>query len=625
MLNKRSIEDIYTLSPFQQGILFHHLFKSEDDVSYIVQLAFDLSGEIDMGDFENAVREMFFRHDVLRTIFVYKKIKQPIQVVLKKESLVSHKFLDFYDLTSGDLLSFKKFMKDDLEKGFNLSSDLSMRVSLLKVGHNKYKIVWTHHHIILDGWCMGIILNEFFTIYNSYKNKRKYVLKPPVPFKNFIKWYVKEDKKLSKLFWVKYLEGFQFNHITTLPKNKNKTSREQKCFEFELDNHNYEKLEKFSRNNKISKNSIIQCTWGILLILYNNTDDVIYGTVNSGRTYNIRDIERIIGPLINAIPVRVQWNPKETLLDLLNKINLNSQKSINHQYLPLTEMMEFSSKGKPLFDHFVLFNNYPSDGELGNPDMESNEIDICFDHYHGHTHSDFSIIIKPLLESILIQFWYKRDCFDSQFVKNISEYFIYIFDILMTSPLLKKEEFYEKLGIKIKNKGKYRYLINENNKEQEEIKEHSLEDYYVKAFVNDYIVENEDIIVFSELNDAILGILKKAAISSNSNIIALQDLESLKSTLKNNLNTKLFFLKSDSSIYEILQKNNKLKVFLYYDSQMNFLLNNYHNDISFIFGSINQGIFIGNIKDLEDPFVFKGKPVPNELFELKGFYPYPNS
>lgn len=162
MLKKENLKDIYPLSPMQAGILFHVL-SDKDSRAYNPQHSFRISENINISALETSYKELLKRHEALRSVFVFKKVPEPLQLVLKMQKSAFY-FEDLRNLP--DLAEQEHYLKTykqkDLERSFDLSQDALLRISLFQLDNASFEMIWTNHHIILDGWSLGIILQEFF-------------------------------------------------------------------------------------------------------------------------------------------------------------------------------------------------------------------------------------------------------------------------------------------------------------------------------------------------------------------------------------------------------------------------------------------------------------------------------
>ncbi|MDQ1352272.1 MAG: hypothetical protein QG657_2578, partial [Acidobacteriota bacterium] len=166
------VEDIYPLSPMQEGMLFHALVDPSSH-SYFQQTAFRLQGELDIPLVEKSLNELVNRHDVLRTAFVHKDTKRPVQVVLRNRP-VDFYYRDISYISDGDEkeVFVREFKTKDKKRSFDLTNDVLVRASILRLDKSTYEFLWSFHHILMDGWCIGILNTEFFQVYTGYVQAR---------------------------------------------------------------------------------------------------------------------------------------------------------------------------------------------------------------------------------------------------------------------------------------------------------------------------------------------------------------------------------------------------------------------------------------------------------------------
>lgn len=179
MLNKENLQDIYPLSPMQQGMLFHALHQPKSR-AYFEQMRYEIDGVLDVEILKQSWQLIHNRHDVLRTVFVHNKSAKLLQMVLKYRE-VDFVFADLSTLDSNQQAEhIANFQAHDRAKDFDLTKDRLSRVSLFKMQPNRYEMIWSVHHIILDAWCFGVIYGELMNCYQSLLNKQPVHL-PPAP------------------------------------------------------------------------------------------------------------------------------------------------------------------------------------------------------------------------------------------------------------------------------------------------------------------------------------------------------------------------------------------------------------------------------------------------------------
>ncbi|MCU0286176.1 MAG: amino acid adenylation domain-containing protein, partial [Acidobacteria bacterium] len=320
------LEDIYTLTPMQEGMLFHALID-EKSYSYFEQTSYRLEGELDIPLVEKSLNELFKRHDILRTAFVYKDCERRVQVVLKDRS-VDFYYEDISHIPDRDEMEnfVQAFKAKDKDRSFDLSKGTLMRVSILKLGNQEYEFTWSFHHILMDGWCVGIINSEFFEIYNSYLENRPYRLPGLKAYRTYVQWLEKQDTEKSAQYWQTYLDSYeeQAGIPRTMVKKKQADEAapgyKNEQIVLAIDVEKTAALDKLAAANHVTLNVLTQTMWGILLGKYISKEDVVFGAVVSGRPFQLEGVESILGLFINTIPVRIRFEDIMEFPALLQKI-----------------------------------------------------------------------------------------------------------------------------------------------------------------------------------------------------------------------------------------------------------------------------------------------------------------
>src|SRR5262249_7194757 len=205
---KADIEDIYPLSPMQQGMLFHTVYSQGSGV-YVEQLQLNLEGDLKPRLLERAWQEVVDRHAILRTGFVWEGLKQPVQVV-SRAARVPFEYLDWSTLSSKEYATqLEEHLSAERRRGFDMNCAPLMRLTLIKQAEDLHALIWNHHHILLDGWCTAIVLNQVQTLYDGYKSGKKIDLGRSRPYRAYIEWLQRQDKEAARAFWRSMLAGFR--------------------------------------------------------------------------------------------------------------------------------------------------------------------------------------------------------------------------------------------------------------------------------------------------------------------------------------------------------------------------------------------------------------------------------
>src|SRR5215213_403282 len=187
MRNANQIEDLYPLSPVQHGMLFHSLLAPEVGL-YFVQKCCTLRGELNVAAFEQAWQRVIDRHPILRTAFLWEDLDQPLQVVYRRLSLPLEKN-DWRHLCEKDQKQqLDAQLKTERRSGFDLKTAPLMKLRLIRLTDDTYQFIWSHHHLLLDGWCNTLILKELFVCYEAFRQGREPGLEDCRPFRDYIVW-----------------------------------------------------------------------------------------------------------------------------------------------------------------------------------------------------------------------------------------------------------------------------------------------------------------------------------------------------------------------------------------------------------------------------------------------------
>ena len=366
------IQYIYTLSAMQEGMLFHNLLNNTSS-QYFEQMSYSIKGSIDMNLFEKSFNRLLQRYDVFRTNFIYEGMKNPRQVVLKSRKQKMH-YEDISHLQPGDQeLFIDEFKRKDRTLGFDLSKDALLRAAVFRKGEKLYHIIWSFHHIIMDGWCISIVSGDFFRIYMSMLNNTGLDLKEAYPYREYISWLKKQNRKETQVFWENYLNGYEYRELLPKSNEQEKVKVLQSEIEFSIDEETGRRISDFSRENHCTMSTVMQTIWGILLQKYSNSKDIVFGVVVSGRPSEIAEIEDAVGLFINTVPLRIQCNEDSTFASVVKEVQETALSTQKHLYHSLAEIQTKAGFKKGLLDNIMVFENYPVEKRLWgineNPDM----------------------------------------------------------------------------------------------------------------------------------------------------------------------------------------------------------------------------------------------------------------
>ena len=435
------IEDIYKLSPAQQGMYYHWL-SSEDTSLYFNQLSYRIEAKkLDIDAIKKAYHIMVDRYAILRTSFMNHSSDTLLQVVRKSvpssftyEEIPEEKNADQIDIWINEV------KLTDMKKGFNLEDPSQLRFKILDLKNGEYEFIWSHHHILMDGWCKSILINEFNQILNSITKETKLNLPLGSPYSDYIKWLDKIDQENTLNYWKTYLEDYSNTAKVPFARSEQLDQGYEAHKEsIEFSGRIFEKINSLCNNVEATHNTLIQVVWGYLLSKYNNTRDVVYGSVVSGRPADLKGIEDMIGLFINTIPVRIKYKQEDTPQDLLKKTQQEAIAGLEHHYTSLATVQGISELGTSLLDHIVVFENYPIQEWIENQlqtelDQNSDALILKSVDLKEQANYDFRVTVEVSDTSIKVNFKYNKNRYDNASIKKIADHFYNIVDSFVSKP-----------------------------------------------------------------------------------------------------------------------------------------------------------------------------------------------
>lgn len=438
-ITRNDVCGIHHLAPMQESILFSCLLNSGTPV-YFEQMQLEVTGKLNVDYLEKSFNIILERHDALRTIFLYEKLKRPVQMVLKeRKTKVSYE--DISHLSSEKKKKYiDRIAAEDREKGFDLLKDVLMRVIAVKLEPNKYRLIWSHHHIIMDGWCLGLIVKELLNAYYSLAANEKLVLENPSQYGEYLEWLDKQDRAAALGYWENYLKGYrQKAGLLSCDNKKTVMQYENRDKIFKINEDFTRKIRSISVRNSVTVNTVLQSVWGILLHKYNNTDDAVFGAVVSGRPAELKGVEKTVGLFINTIPVRIHAQEGMSFTALIREVQANALKSDTKSYLPLSDIQEKTELKSNLLDHVFIVENFPLQSYTEVAQTEKQNLSVKSIGMFEQTGYDFNVIIA-INEEIEVTFKYNGCIYSDELVDKIKSHFMNIVGQVTGEPELQLSE-----------------------------------------------------------------------------------------------------------------------------------------------------------------------------------------
>jgi amino acid adenylation domain-containing protein len=411
------IEDVYSLSPLQEG-LYYHWLNSPDSSAYLMQSSYRVRGDFNIPLLENSFKRIVNRHAAFRTFFTADFGDQILQVV-KKESDYSFRYKN---VSTDNEFSFEAFVAKERNKSFDLNNGPLIHFTVIEYGNDEYDFLLVYHHIIMDGWCAGIVIKEFFFIYNNLLVGAEPGLPQPYPYSKYINWLSGIDRKEALSYWKSYLEGYE--PVRGLPKNDTGHENIIDAREsiFRLNESERKSILNLCRKAGVTENTFIQVIWGIMLMKYSDVKDVVFGSVVSGRPSDLEGVEEMVGLFINTIPVRIQVTEDESFENLLKETQRKYAGGVNYHYSQLASIQAQSKITAGLFDHIVQFQNLPDTGfrDVQQQSSKVNSIvSVGTETSYGNNSFGLTCIVIPAENEISFVFKYNSNIYNTGLVNRI--------------------------------------------------------------------------------------------------------------------------------------------------------------------------------------------------------------
>ncbi|WP_312877595.1 non-ribosomal peptide synthetase [Lentzea indica] len=350
------VEDIYPLTPMQAGMVFHGLV--DDGGAYLNQVRLRLCGVRDPDAFGVAWQRVVDRTPILRSRVVWDGVPEPLQVVCRTVHLpTAH--LDWRE-SDGDMAAL---LDRDRAAGIDLGTAPLMRLTVITLPDDEILLVWTFHHVLLDGWSAAQVFGEVCEQYTALTRggAARQVARPL--FREYLRWLGEQDQQAAEAYWREVLSGF--DEPTSLPFDRQPVeahrTRSTARVRVTLSPEKSARLREVAARNGLTVNTAVQGAWGLLLSRYSGERDVVFGLTVSGRPADLPGVESMVGMFINTVPARMLVDGARDVLSWLHDIQVTQSQSRRYDFVSLAQLQ--TSRGTNLFDSIVVFENYPFDAD----------------------------------------------------------------------------------------------------------------------------------------------------------------------------------------------------------------------------------------------------------------------
>ncbi len=422
----RQVADIYPLSPMQQGMLFHSL-QGPEGALYINQTSVEVKG-LEIERFVAAWQQVIDCHDILRSAFwSAPHLAEPLQLVYRKVELpvVVHDWRD----RSVSAQMLQALAEADAAQGLDLSVAPLMRLTLVRLDDERLHLLWTRHHILMDGWSTSRLLGEVLQTYHGHPARA-----PAGRFGDYIRWLAGQPKAALEQFWRGKLQELESPTwlADSLAARPAADLQGHAALYLRWDASRTRQLREQAQRLRITPNTLIQATWLLLLQRYTGQATVCFGATVAGRPAGLPGADEMLGLFINTLPVVQTPQPQQRIVDWLQQLQACNLELRDHEHAALADVQRWAGQaGQALFDSIVVFENYPVDERL----QEGGGGSLQFGEVSNRDVTNYAMDLAVHLgETLSVEFLYLRNRFTEQATDSIRGSFERLLEGMLDNP-----------------------------------------------------------------------------------------------------------------------------------------------------------------------------------------------
>lgn len=382
-------------------LLLHSVHGRGNDAGFL-QLRATILGPMDVDLFRRAWHKTVSRHPMLRGSVHWQRLKHPVQVIARHVTL-SVDVLDLGGLSESERLTrLDRLVAEDRQRGLDLSTGPVMRVTVAREGAGRHELLWTCHHLLLDGWSGAIVLNEVLQWYRALREGNVPELPSPGSFREYVAWARAQDTTAAEHFWRARLvnDGGSCLAGGGLPDVPGEgRTRATATISIAA-----APVERWARTHAVTVSSIMFGCWSLLLHVRTGTGRPVFGATFSGRSIDVERFGSVVGMFANTVPMQIEVERGLALPAWFRRVFEHQQEVQRFEHVPLGRVLAWAgmSSPPPLFDSIVVHANYPHHA-LGADGRAGAQGDIWLTEFGGAVTSAFPItlVVKPAGELVL--------------------------------------------------------------------------------------------------------------------------------------------------------------------------------------------------------------------------------
>ncbi|HEY8481793.1 MAG TPA: amino acid adenylation domain-containing protein [Spirillospora sp.] len=354
------VEEVWPLSPLQEGLYFHSSYDTGALDVYTAQVAFDFPWRIDADRLRDACAAVLERHTALRAGFTNDGLSRPVQFIgARPEPRLKEIDLSGLDPERREA-EVDRILAADRRRRFDLAAPPLFRLLLLRLGDGGDRLVLTHHLILWDGWSAWLFFEQLIALYERRGDASD--LPPPGSYRDYLAWLATQDAGRARRAWRDALAGLAEPTLVGPVDRALEPVIPERC-RGELPAPLTERLYAAVRRHGLTLNTVFSAAWALVLSSATGRDDVVFGTAVAGRPGEVPRVESVIGMFLNTVPVRVALDPRESVPDLLRRVQAERVALMPHDYLGLGDIQQAAGHAR-LFDTLYVLQNLGDEDDM---------------------------------------------------------------------------------------------------------------------------------------------------------------------------------------------------------------------------------------------------------------------
>ncbi|NGN70394.1 non-ribosomal peptide synthetase, partial [Streptomyces sp. A7024] len=430
------LAEVLPVTPLQEGLLFHALFDESDTDVYVEQMILGLEGPLDVQALRASWQRLLDRHAPLRAGFrQLDGLGDPVQVI------VEHADMPWQEEDLSRLAEDAAWAESDRlgiaarAQRFDLAAPPLLRILLVKLAPDRYRMMMTLHHILLDGWSLPILMQELWTAYEAGGSTAG--LPEITPYRNYLEWLGRQDKEAAREAWRQELAGADEPTLVA-PVERDAaavvTEEVTGAASAELS----EALDDLTRAHGVTLNTVVQAAWALVVGKLTGRRDVVFGAAVAGRPLDVPGMESMLGFFINTVPVRVEFDPAHTVAEMLSELQSRQSALMDYQYLGLSEVQRLAGPGAT-FDTLMAFENFPAGAHEQSPGADEGQADgpsgLRVVEAGGRESTNYPLgLVAGPVGGLTMRLSYRPDVFDAAEAQELMRWLLRVLEGMAADP-----------------------------------------------------------------------------------------------------------------------------------------------------------------------------------------------